>query len=93
MAVNDDDEIVCVAGSPKARMYILKGDVDTLLKSSMQITRAQGSMGTRPKRYLPLLFDCISRAMFLGKYINEELDSIQSQSPNLRREGALSIGK
>jgi hypothetical protein len=93
VAVNDEDEIICVAGIPEGSdLYILKGDVDTLLKSSMQITRVQGSMDSRPKRYVPLLFDCISRAMFLGKYITEELDNIQANL-SYGVEGALSIGE
>jgi len=93
VAVNDDDEIICVAGIPEGSdLYILHGDADTLLESSLRVTRARGKMSDRPKRYLPLLFDCVSRAMFLGKYIFEELDNIQA---NLSHgvEGALSIGE
>ncbi|HOQ06641.1 MAG TPA: FIST C-terminal domain-containing protein [Clostridiales bacterium] len=93
VAVNDDDEIICIAGIPEGSdLYILHGDVDTLLESSMQITRARGRMETRPKRYLPLLFDCLSRAMFLGKYISEELENIQANL-SYGVEGALSIGE
>jgi hypothetical protein len=93
VAVNDADEIICVAGIPEGSdLYILHGDIEALLKSSLQITRAQENINNPPKRYLPLLFDCISRAMFLGKYISEELDNIQA---NLTYgvEGALSIGE
>lgn len=93
VAVNDDDEIVCVAGIPQGSdVYILKGDIDTLLDASLQITRAEESRSSPPKRYLPLLFDCISRAMFLGKYISEELGNIQANL-SYGVEGALSIGE
>lgn len=93
VAVNEDDEIICVAGIPEGTdLYILRGDVGTLLESSLQITRVLGSMSARPKRYLPLVFDCLSRAMFLGKHISEELDNIQANL-SYGVEGALSIGE
>lgn len=91
IAANDDDEIICVAGIPEgSEVYILKGDTDTLLKSSLQIT--QTCRDNAPRKYLPLLFDCISRAMFLGKHFSEELDNIQANL-NYDVEGALSIGE
>lgn len=91
IAVNDDDEIICVAGIPEgSEVYILKGDIDTLLKSSKQITEA--CRDKAPTKYLPLLFDCISRAMYLGKHFSEELDNIQANL-NYGIEGALSIGE
>lgn len=91
IAVNDDDEIICVAGIPEdSEVYILKGDADTLLKSSLRIT--QVCRDKAPRKYLPLLFDCISRAMFLGKRFSDELDNIQANL-NYGVEGALSIGE
>jgi hypothetical protein len=91
VAVNDDDEIICVAGIPEdSEVYILKGDTDTLLKSSLRI--AQTCRDCAPQKYLPLLFDCISRAMFLGKRFSDEIDNIQANL-NYGIEGALSIGE
>ncbi len=91
IAVNDNDEIICVAGIPEgSEVYILKGDTDTLLKSSLRITET--CRDSAPKKYLPLLFDCISRAMFLGKRFPDELDNIQANL-NYGVEGALSIGE
>ncbi len=91
VAVNDEDEIICVAGIPEgSEVYILKGDVDTLLKSSLKITETCREKA--PAKYLPLLFNCISRAVFLGKYFTDELDNIQANL-NYGVEGALSIGE
>ena len=91
IAVNDNDEIICVAGIPEgSEVYVLKGDADTLLDSSLRIT--QTCRDNAPQKYLPLLFDCISRAMFLGKSFSDELDNIQANL-NYGVEGALSIGE
>lgn len=89
--VNDNNEIVCVADIPQhSEMYILKGDVNTLLSSSLQIAEYCSSIA--PKSYIPLLFDCISRAMFLEDLFNVELKNIQDKL-SFTVEGALSIGE
>jgi hypothetical protein len=91
ISVNDDYEICCVADIPqRSQLYILKGDTDTLLSSSLQIAR-QCALNA-PNRYLPLLFDCISRAMFLEERFIDELKNIQDNL-NYSVEGALSIGE
>lgn len=89
--VNENDEIICVADIPEgSEVYILKGDTDTLLASSMEI--AEMCSKNAPPRYIPLLFDCISRAMFLEDRFEEELSNIQNKL-KYRVEGALSIGE
>jgi Uncharacterized conserved protein len=89
--VNDNDEIVCVADIPQgSEVYVLKGDVNTLLSSSLQIAEQCAAMA--PKNYIPLLFDCISRAMFLEERFEEELKNIQNKL-SFTVEGALSIGE
>jgi hypothetical protein len=91
ISVNDNDEIVCVAGIPEgSEIYILKGDTNTLLEASLKITVK--CRNNAPDKYLPLLFDCISRAMFLEDRFSEELDNIQA-SLKYKVEGALSIGE
>ena len=91
IAVNNDDEIICVAGIPEgSEIYVLKGDAHTLLESSLKITAKCRKRA--PGKYLPLLFDCISRAMFLEERFTDELDNIQS-GLKYKVEGALSIGE
>lgn len=91
ISVNDDLGICCVADIPYGgQLYILKGDANSLLSSSLQI--AEQCSEKAPQKYIPLLFNCISRAMFLEERFTDELKNIQD---NLKYtvEGALSIGE
>lgn len=91
IAINENDEIVCVAGVPEnSELYVLKGNVDTLLNSSLQI--AEYCSAKAPDKYKPLLFNCISRAMYMENRFEEELSNIQSKL-KYPVEGALSIGE
>jgi len=45
-----------------------------------------------PEKYSPLLFDCISRSMFMEDGFEEELKNIQDKLSYMI-EGALSIGE
>ncbi len=91
IAVNENNDIVLVADIPVgSKVYILKGDKDTLLSSSLQI--AQECASKAPDEYTPLLFDCISRAMFLEDRFVEELQNIQTKM-RYPVEGALSFGE
>lgn len=89
--INDNNEIVCVAGIPQdSKLYILEGNTQTLLDSSIKISNR--CLENAPDQYIPLLFDCISRAMFLEEKFDKELSNIQ-QRLNYMVEGALSIGE
>lgn len=91
ISVNENNDIVLVADIPVgSKVYILKGDRDTLLSSSLQIAQECASKAT--DEYVPLLFDCISRAMFLEDRFEEELQNIQAKMKHTV-EGALSIGE
>lgn len=91
IALNENYEIVCVADIPyDSEVYILKGNIDTLLSSSIEV-----SMRCAKKRFprnIPLLFNCISRAMFMEDRFEEELSNIQKFIDE-KVEGALSIGE
>lgn len=66
ICVNEDNEIVCVADIPKGSdIYILKGNLVSLLESSIKI--AEYCAKHAPAKHTPLLFDCISRAMFMER--------------------------
>jgi len=91
ISVNEENDIVLVADIPVgSEVYILKGDKDTLLSSSLQI--AQECASKAPEKYRPLLFDCISRAMFLEEQFEEELQNIQAKM-KYPVEGVLSFGE
>jgi hypothetical protein len=91
IAVNDDSDIVCVADIPKdSNLFILSGNSRTLLEASLTI--ADKCSKIAPKKYKSLLFDCISRGMFLEENFAIELANIQNRM-NCTVEGALSIGE
>lgn len=91
IALNENYEIICVADIPKdSEIYILQGDVNSLLSSSLQI--AEQCAAKAPDNYKPFLFDCISRAMFMEERFEEELRNIQSKLKTVV-EGTLSIGE
>lgn len=91
IAVDENGHIVCVADIPEGSdLYVLKGDINTLLSASLQI--AEYCSENAPKEYIPLLFNCISRAMFMEERFREELRNIQKQL-RYGMEGALSIGE
>ncbi|NLM13499.1 MAG: FIST domain-containing protein [Candidatus Methanofastidiosa archaeon] len=91
IALNEKDEIICVADVPESSLiYVLKGNKDTLLNASLEVVK-ECSINA-PVKYNPLLFDCISRAMFLEGLFNQELVNIQSKL-RFPLEGALSIGE
>ena len=84
--------LVCVGDVPINHIiYILKGDVDHLLEASrrcVQIIQAD----TRP--FMALLFDCISRALFLQDRFAEEINTIQQALPSgVPLVGGLSLGE
>lgn len=91
ISVNDDSDIVCVADIPKnSNLFILSGNSRTLLESSLTI--ADRCSKIAPPKYKSLLFDCISRGMFLEGNFAIELANIQNRM-NCTVEGALSIGE
>lgn len=91
ISVTDDRAIICVANIPEQKeVYVLSGDVNTLLASSQDI--AAYCAEHQPDTYHLLLFDCISRAMFLEEKFKQELSNIQC-SLNEMLYGALSIGE
>ncbi|NTV91533.1 MAG: FIST domain-containing protein [Clostridiales bacterium] len=91
ISTTETGEIICVANIPEGSdVYVLKGDAETLLASSKKITSV--SPVSPGKKYIPFLFNCISRAMFLEDRFSEELSNIQKNLDYLL-EGALSIGE
>jgi len=91
IGLNDNYEIICVADIPvDSQVYVLKGDVDSLLSSSLEIT--EYCTENAPDYHFPLLFNCISRAMFMEDKFEEELANIQNKLKPIV-QGALSIGE
>lgn len=91
IACTDAREILCVADIPKqATAYILHGNKRTLLSASLEA--ADECARHRGRRHTPMLFNCISRAMFLEDDFHKEIRNIQNQLDH-PLIGTLSIGE
>ena len=91
IACTDSRDIICVADLPKqSTAYILHGNKRTLLASSLEV--ADECARHRGERHSPMLFNCISRAMFLEDEFHKEIRNIQNQLAH-PLTGTLSIGE
>ncbi|MFA8437158.1 MAG: FIST signal transduction protein [Marinifilaceae bacterium] len=94
--VTSDGFIECFGDIPSNTIIdLLEGNEQTLTEAAEDAAKQclnHDISGTQV-----LLFDCISRSLFLGKNIQKELNGIMTQlkenQPNLSLEGALSFGE
>lgn len=84
--------LVCVGEVPVNHIvYILKGEVDNLLEASRRCVQ-NIQMDDSP--WMALLFDCISRTLFLQDRFADELQTIhQALPPAVPLVGGLSLGE
>lgn len=93
--------LVCVGEVPQnATLYLLKGDSPTLIASagraaSDALAQRRRRLGDPdPNGYTALVFDCISRVLFLDDAFEDEIRAIEQALPDAgRMYGALSIGE
>jgi hypothetical protein len=94
------DPVACDGGSihlvgpvsEYAVVNILRGDRDSLLKAAEEV--AERSLAKRDGAVSDvLIFDCISRSMFLDKGFQEELDRVSRVFEVLPLFGALTLGE
>jgi hypothetical protein len=94
------DPVACDGGSihlvgpvsEYAVVNILRGDRDSLLKAAEEV--AERSLAKRDGAVSDvLIFDCISRSMFLDKGFQEELDRVSRVFEGLPLFGALTLGE
>lgn len=83
--------LVCVGKVPENTMlYILKGQHDTLVSAAVKPVQTACS---KAERNQGILFDCISRQLFLEKQFSEELDGISAALNRSDLCGALVLGE
>ncbi|WMP16027.1 FIST signal transduction protein [Thiothrix lacustris] len=89
---HEGNNLVCIGEVPANHIiYLLKGDAESLLAASSQCA-LYACVQVRPK--VALLFDCISRVLFLQDRFTEEIDNILDVLPdNVPLIGVLSLGE
>lgn len=90
LMVQDQNELVCVGEVPQgAFVCILNGNAASLIEAARQARRIISLDGLDDGNQL-LLFDCISRALFLGPKIEQELQALTEGEKAL---GAFTLGE
>ncbi len=96
----DGDALVCVGEVPEnAAIHLLRGDAAHLIAAAGSAARAalaahRRASSTDCAEPVALVFDCISRCLFLGGAFDEELDTISRALPGVDcMVGALTIGE
>jgi hypothetical protein len=96
IAAGSNGELICIGDVPEnAALNILKGQKSALIAAA---GRAAGYLCRKtPKLQQCLLFDCVSRSLYLDQSYAKELDMIHNSlrmiEPSLIAEGALSMGE
>lgn len=81
----------CVGNVPvNSMVYLLKGDPEKMILATQQTAQAVAEQG-QPETLL--LFDCISRDLFMGDAITSELQAIQHSFPDTCLVGAMTLGE
>lgn len=98
VAVNDDDELVCIGTVPENTvMEILKGTPSSLTASVTEVARNCKTSLIGKKPVQSLVVECISRSLFLKDKLSDELGAIKAEltfTPNDKVPvGILSLGE
>jgi len=71
-------------------VYLLKGELDKMITSSQETAQSVAKQGQTNNI---LLFDCISRDLFMGDAIQAELHAIQQAFPTICLVGVMALGE
>jgi len=73
-----------------AMVYLLQGEVDEMIQAAQQTAQSVAKQGQANNI---LLFDCISRDLFMGDAIQSELHAIQQAFPTRCLIGVMALGE
>lgn len=98
ISVGDSGDLVCVGQVPEnTLLHILKGEPEQLIASARIATLDCLDMQTSWPIQDLVVFDCISRRLFLGADFDKELEAVrtvlQEQQIQVEPYGALSLGE
>lgn len=89
-----DGYIQCVGSIPvNSMVYLLQGSLDSLVISAQQAAVLATKKIDDNKFSATMLFDCISRVLYMGDSFNLELDLIAEQCSEQAFFGVLSLGE
>lgn len=93
--VTQNNHLHCVGNVPiNSMVYLLEGATETLVESAEQAAISafsqQGEELTNP---VALVFDCISRVLYMEEEFEKELAAIESHCPTESLFGVLSLGE
>lgn len=96
--VCDEQTITCVGDLPtNSTVYVLRADSEKLIDGAQTAANEMiHSYCTEQKQdpHSVMLFDCVSRLMYLGDQFNDELNAVSNTIPkNSSTIGALSLGE
>eukprot|EP01029_Cantina_marsupialis_P012729 TRINITY_DN2810_c0_g2_i1.p1 TRINITY_DN2810_c0_g2~~TRINITY_DN2810_c0_g2_i1.p1 ORF type:complete len:296 (+),score=52.32 TRINITY_DN2810_c0_g2_i1:61-888(+) len=95
IALDEDGNMVLVGDiEQNSTINILKGQKERLIESSsIAIKNALAKVKEKEKINNIILFNCISRTIFLEKDFKKELGAIKSEVPTKRVFGAMTLGE
>lgn len=93
IAVRHDSGLICVGDVPCGSLvYIMNGNVSSLLFAAAQVrTMVDANTTAVSEPSIDVAMDCISRALFLGEKISNEIDSLHHAARPLI--GAFTLGE
>lgn len=96
IGINEDGELICVGEVPENTVLdILKGEPDSLLDAAENATK--DCLSTSKMKNHALVFDCISRVLFLEDNFSKELGMVQktlnTTEGDVQGEGVLTLGE
>jgi hypothetical protein len=89
-----DGCIQCVGSIPvNSMIYLLKGSIDYLINSAQQAAISATNKVDNSDFSATMVFDCISRVLYMEDSFNQELDLIAEQCSEQPFFGVLSLGE
>jgi hypothetical protein len=93
VAIRADGGLVCVGDVPPGSLvHIMHGDIQTLLAAAERVgERANALTPADVDQRVDVVIDCISRSMFMGEDIKQELAKVRN--PRFPQIGAFTLGE
>lgn len=92
LKVTDDGQMICVGEVPEGSyVKILHGTHQTLIDAAAQTkTLAMANKRSQDQPEVAFLVNCISRVLFHGEYLQQELEAVATDLPNI---GVMTLGE